>query len=430
MVEFIDTYSDDVIYIVEARKILLTHPFRTEIKELCDASFCRLLIVFVVSSLEAMLQHWIKKFGVQELKTYFAKNVRNSERIQALCNAFQKKGVNVDVEILSDYLAIKYLRNAICHARWRAHEKEWCKKRGFPTDTRKLNEKCWYRILEINENMMMYIALTGMPELTRRIPQNKVIRIRRKKEELKPIVIRRKDLPYVILKNLGNIASEIYKVIENVATSERYNWSKGLSPDELEKLSHHDTKIMFYTAVKRARNEGFDEIIKQRELIKDAIYFWKLYKEETFEKNNITLADIERSFKLLNFLHQRKFYISPLPIPWNEKLPQQVKMQLIKVRGDLPEGVSEIEMIKSLDVGKLTYDFMPDITPVSLFVVYFPLIDPESAKAQIEEIKFILAAWKLRVVWYDYVEHCKQPDTLGWAFYEELLNKLLNGDVE
>ena len=423
--EFIDTYSDDLIYLIEARKALLTHPFRTEIKELCDASFCRLLIVFVVGSLEAMLKHWIEKFGIRELEIYFAERVKNSERIQALYNAFQKKGVNVDIEVLNDYLAIKYLRNAICHARWYDHEKEWCEKRGFPTDTRKLSEEHWYKILEVNENMMMYIALTGIPELTRRIPQDKVIRVRKEKEELKPMIIRRKDLPYVVFKNLGNIASEIYKVIEKVATSEKYNWSKGLSPNELEKLSDHDAKIMFYTAVKRARDEGLDEIIKQRELMKDAIYFWKLYKEETFVRNNITLADIEKSFKLLNFLHQRKFYISPLPFPWDENLPQQVKTQLIKAVGNPPEGISDIETIKSLDVGKLTCDFMPDITPVSLFVVYLPLIDPESAKAQMEEIKFILAAWRLRVVWYDYIERCEQPDTSLWIFYERLLNKLL-----
>ncbi|MGB9693356.1 MAG: hypothetical protein ACPLYF_00765, partial [Fervidobacterium sp.] len=251
------------------------------------------------------------------------------------------------------------------------------------------------------------------------------IRVRKEKEELKPMIIRRKDLPYVVFKNLGNIASEIYKVIEKVATSEKYNWSKGLSPNELEKLSDHDAKIMFYTAVKKACDEGLDEIIKQRELMKDAIYFWKLYKEETFVRNNITLADIEKSFRLLNFLHQGKFYISPLPFPWDENRPQQVKTQLIKARGNPPEGISDIETIKSLDVGKLTYDFMPDITPVSLFVVYLPLIDPESAKAQMEEVKFILAAWRLRVVWYDYIERCEQPDTSLWIFYERLLNKLL-----
>ena len=37
--EFIDTYSDDLIYLMEARKVLLAHPFRAEVKELCDVLF-------------------------------------------------------------------------------------------------------------------------------------------------------------------------------------------------------------------------------------------------------------------------------------------------------------------------------------------------------------------------------------------------------
>lgn len=426
--EFIDTYSDDIIYLIEARKALLTHPFRTEIKELCDASFCRLLIVFMIGSLEAMLQHWIEEFGVQELKIYFAKNVRNSERIQALYNAFKKRGVNVDIEVLNDYLAIKYLRNTICHARWCAHEREWCKKRGFPTDIRKLSEENWYRILEVNESMMMYIALTGIPELLRIIPKDKIIGVKKKKEELKPMIIGRKDLPYIIIRNLEKIASEIRKGIEKVAISEKYNWSKELAPEKIKKPSCEDATIMFYTAVKRARDEGLKEIIRQRELIKDAIYFWKLYKEETFEKNNITLADMQKSFETLTFLNQKKFYITPLPFSWNEKFPQQVKMQLIRIKGDIPRGVSEDQIIKSLDVGKLTYDFIPNIAIVSLFAEYLPLIDPESAKIQMSEIRFILTAWKLRVTWYDYIERCEQSDASTWNFYEELLGNLLNSN--
>ena len=42
--EFTDAYSDDLIYLLEGRKSLLTHPLRTEIPYLCNASFCRLYI--------------------------------------------------------------------------------------------------------------------------------------------------------------------------------------------------------------------------------------------------------------------------------------------------------------------------------------------------------------------------------------------------
>jgi hypothetical protein len=58
--EFIDTYSDDLIYLHEARCALLTHPLTDHyaILEHVDASFCRITAVFVVGAIEAMLADW------------------------------------------------------------------------------------------------------------------------------------------------------------------------------------------------------------------------------------------------------------------------------------------------------------------------------------------------------------------------------------
>jgi len=41
--EFLDTYSDDIIYLQEGRSSLLTHPLKSEVKDLCDASFCKII---------------------------------------------------------------------------------------------------------------------------------------------------------------------------------------------------------------------------------------------------------------------------------------------------------------------------------------------------------------------------------------------------
>lgn len=55
--EFIDTYSDDLIYLHEARVALRTHPLRGDyaFAEYLDASFCRMLAVFMIGSIEVML---------------------------------------------------------------------------------------------------------------------------------------------------------------------------------------------------------------------------------------------------------------------------------------------------------------------------------------------------------------------------------------
>jgi len=58
--EFIDTYSDDLIYLHEARRALCTHPLRADYAfgEYLYASFCRMLAVFVIGALEVMLETW------------------------------------------------------------------------------------------------------------------------------------------------------------------------------------------------------------------------------------------------------------------------------------------------------------------------------------------------------------------------------------
>ena len=422
--EFIETYSDDVSYLIDAREVLLRHPFRTEMKTLCNASFCRMLAVFMIGSIEAMLQHWKERDQKGILEKYFKENASNGERVQSLYEAFKKAGINVDKEIFEDYLAIKYLRNIIVHARWKPHEKEWLKIRGFPTDTRKLSEKHWHRMLEVNQNMMMYIALAGIPELRKRLPKEKMIRIPIKQKEIKRMIITRKDLPDVIYRNLANIASEIYQFIVKAATSKKYGWDREFSTKTLEKLAHRDAKKLFYMAAKRAVEENYEGTLSSRQLMKDAIFFWNLYKQETFAKNRIKLKEIKESLKILMKLHQQKDYFKG-PFFWDKKLPIEAKLEIINNCLKGYKGLSKIAIVKSLEIGELTYTFMPDITLVSLFAIYLPIIDPENARKLINEVRFILTAWKLREAWYLFIERHESPNKSEWAFYEELFNELL-----
>jgi hypothetical protein len=426
--EFVDTYSDDLLYLIEARKVLLTHPFRVEYKKLCDASFSRLFIVFMVDGIEAMMQDYRKK-GCDILDKYFDENTSNGERIQNLYEAFKNAGISVDKEVFNDYLATKYLRNTIVHARWKPQEKEWVEKREFPADTRELNEEHWYKILEVYENMMLYIALTD-PELRKRIKNENLIRIKKeRKEKLKPLIIRRKDLPFVLFNNLEHITSAFYEWIEKAALSEKYNWSKGLSPQEAEKMPFEEAKRLFLIAAKKAGKEGFDGILECKQLMDDALFFWNWYKQETFEKSDIQLHKVEKSLRILMELHKRGMYPKGpcIPILLNQKLPFEIKVEIAKNCLGNYEGLSEAEIIESLAIGKSVYDFLRNITPVTMFLIYFPIIDDKNTKNLMKDINFVLSVWKLRTFWYSYVEDHRAPDTSDLSFYERLFNELLNG---
>ncbi|MEM2351528.1 MAG: hypothetical protein QXT26_03890 [Thermoproteota archaeon] len=84
----------------------------------------------MVDGIEAMRQYWNEVISSGIFNTYL-KATKNSERVQNLYEILNKYG-SIDRGILEDYLALKYLRNVIVHAKWRHHEKEWVEKRGSP----------------------------------------------------------------------------------------------------------------------------------------------------------------------------------------------------------------------------------------------------------------------------------------------------------
>ena len=106
---------------------------------------------------------------------------------------------------------------------------------------------------------------------------------------------------------------------------------------------------------------------------------------------------------------------------------QQIKSDMIKdclSYNNYPPQFKQ-SLINALDVGKSTYEFM-NSSFASLFALYLPVIDPELTKTFINEIEFILKAWKLRELWYLFVEKRSQPKMPELLFYEILFYKMIN----
>src|SRR5262245_20580075 len=153
--EFIDTYSDDLLILHDARAALLTHPLKGYygFRDLLDASFCRIIAVFTIGGIEAMLESWRERDRINILdKSFQEKTLSNKERVDSLYQAFVDGGIQVDRQVFDDYLAIKHLRNTIVHGKWNEGGKEWLEARGFPTDTRNLRKEHLDRIEHVIQN--------------------------------------------------------------------------------------------------------------------------------------------------------------------------------------------------------------------------------------------------------------------------------------
>jgi hypothetical protein len=281
--EFIDAYSVDLIYLLEARRALLTHPLRGEyaFEDLLNASFCRLFIVTVVQAIEFMLNAWQERDHIGILNNYFSNQASNGDRVNALYSAFQQAGINVDREVFEDYLAIKYLRNTIVHGRWKNHEKEWLDLRGFPTDVRKFTKEHLDRVHHVYQNMMFYIFLTTVP--SRQAPKpNCLVRL---KEEMTRIrdehgILRLSDINRIFWQNLERIDWLIYQDIEKVVVSDEYNWTRELSKEQIETLVRTGKhKRLLFLAAWRAGRNNHPLLARHRSLANDALVFWRKYWE-------------------------------------------------------------------------------------------------------------------------------------------------------
>ena len=412
--EFIDTYSDDLITIHEARAASYTHPLRSDFafaESLLDASFCRILIVFVIGGIEALLESWQDRDKLNVLDKYFAKGVSNGDRIKSLCNAFLNAGIQVDEDVFNDYLAIKYLRNTIIHHGWRSKERDWIDERGFPRDTRELKKEHLDRIEHVNQNMMLYIALTGMTDPNSTKP-SKLIKldetITRRRDESGIISVR--DISRIIWNNLERIDNHIYSDIEKAATTNEYNWTKGYTNTELEALGYDECKRLFFLAARRASEENYEPLVRHRVMAQEALQFWREYWQRVVVK-------IEDSVRpALDVLSSSDF--NPEMPEWSvianakEDIAQELVDQFLTEDGLFTSK----QIVNALQAGKSAYKLVPNIMPVALLTIRLPIVDPPNTLEYLQEAERALEIFQLNRAWYECVEHqCRlTDDTLGF----------------
>jgi len=413
--EFIDTYSDDLIYIHEGRAALLTHPLRGDyaFREYLDASFCRLLAVFMIGSIEAMLESWRDRDRVRVLEKYFTENASNGERVSSLYKAFREVGIPVDRHVFDDYLAIKYLRNTIVHGRWKKHEKEWLDKRGFPTDTRKLTKEHLDRIEHVNQNMMFYIFLTSQATPTAAKP-DKLIKLEetvtRRIDETGILSLR--DIDRIIWNNLERIDAHIYADIEKTVVTEQYDWTEGRSRAELEELGHEECKRLFYLAARRAGEEDYEPLAQHRALAREALGFWREYWQRAIVSRGLDEECIQHALQVFRSPH----FEPEMPV-WSAiaNVTEDVVYRLVNgVLAGRGPFTSE-QVVRAFRAGKLAYELVPNIMPVTLFTVRLPIVDPANTAAYIREAERALDVFALNRAWYYCVEHHR-------AFTDESLN--------
>lgn len=421
--EFIDSYSDDLINIHEARAAAYTHPLRGDYafaKSLLDASFCRILVVFVVGGIETMFKSWRDRdrFGV--LDRYFAKKVPNGERVESLCQAFIESGIQVDREVFDDYLAMKYLRNTICHGEWYDDQKDWVQARGFPGDTRDLTKEHLDKIEHVNQNMMLYIALTGLADPNAPMPSSLVKldkTITRHKNDTG--ILRIRDIERIIWNNLSRIDGHIYADIKRTVITKQYDWTGGRSRTELDKLGHEECNRLFYLAARRAGEENHKRLAQHRDLAKEALEFWREYWQRAVAPHEGSVRPALEVFASPHFRPEMHEW-SVIGNVQQEDAARGLLDRLLPTPGPL---TSE-QVVRALRVGSILHEALPNIMPVTLLTLRLPIVDPANTLAYVSEAERALTALRLARVWYECVEHHRRSTDDSLGFYVRMSREL------
>ncbi len=239
--EFIDTYSDDLLYLMDLRDSHLTHPGKIVTEFLFQASMSRLFCVFMIGGIEAMLENWKTRDTNNILEPYFA-NTSNENRINSLTNNFKTNGIDVDEKILKQYLAIKYVRNTIIHSGWNENQIDFISEQGFPTDTRKLTDDHLQIMYNVNNEMMMYIASIQLKDYIKLGNYTKLPDYKR--------YFTKKQLAGFLWQNLENIDYLIYEkkeITQNMIEEVVYDWNlfKEISLTDYINIEKLDTSTLF-----------------------------------------------------------------------------------------------------------------------------------------------------------------------------------------
>ncbi|MET2901595.1 hypothetical protein ABXV22_25355 [Vibrio rotiferianus] len=393
--EFVDTYSDDIIYLIEARKALIKDPMVNNFESLCTASLSRILIVFTIGTIEAALEHWNEDDQTGILENYFQSNCSNKQRIESLENAFNDKGIIVDEDIFKDFLAIKYLRNTIVHASWTQQGKEYVVEREFPTDTRQLNEGHWKKIVTVHDNMLMYLGITKISSLTSF--SGKVETKKYQESELRK-VFKRRDVAFVYWSNMERInwiiQDYVQLYVKDHGSVEQENIYK-----IFDKNSDYALEFDFF----------------------DAIQSWDEYKRLTFDLASITKEQLVFCKKVLLSLHKNNNY----PVMQSFITPQNVPSEFVKnyesdylqhiFKGEKEYSTSNIH--EALSTGENVYWMSKNDTAINMLVNVLPVAFSNQVEDLSERAEFALLAFQVRELWYWFVERKESPTSSFWLSY-------------
>ncbi len=421
---FIESFAADIYVLGEARKALLSHPSPHLSQLDVEAALCRVMIIRTVDAIEdGLLRVWQDE---EFLQGYHAERDPR-QRIEGLVRRFHGRGVEVNLQVISEFLGLRYLRNMMVHARLKDHERRHLEDLGFPVDVNNLDVSFLARTVQIANELDEYIgrattfdaSLKGDPRPVWTTDLSIALTSVSDPTDWIRYLLRPSQLTYAWRHNLEGISCWLKdqvrpqrEAVDYVADLALESWrglvqASGVSRESAERAIRVLTDLhqrQVYAVVPLGT-----PIEKFAELNDFGESHWLPQLPPEQQRLGVALLSAVKEVQSLGSEVKGKL--------WEESVP--VRVGVVLLRAAVPEcaPISPEDLLEALRVGVRAYKHTPTRGPVEVFRLLIPLAKPrrnELCGAGLEALLFC----KLARYWNAYVESTGPPSPSSWAEYD------------
>ncbi len=433
--ELLRASTNNILFLLLAREALLTHPkiFPVMIGDWSEhAAMCRLLLITVPTMIDKLLEVYK---GTSFPQWILTNKLSNEERIKLLQQYLEDFGGAETEDILADYLAIKYLQKAVVYMDWEDYERQYVESRGFPSNLSMLDHQHCKLILSTFGRMLKYFYSPFNDILIDILSDLPIIIAEYNISRAISGFIKGSDLIKVWWNNLEKISMWLIRGlvtsqqdIENLCEVAIDSWNKyfdatiqvaGISQQVIEK-STAVLNQLYSLRIYPLMPIGID--------LRSLAAKWNIVKiVMMLQLNPIDAQSIENALQEIAVIKESTE--EGLPI-WSEKIPIEIASQVLPLFVSLPPEFSPKDVVLALRVGRQMQDFMPNRTPLDLFLDLIPRLVPKLRAKCLDIGRTALAMFKLRTIWYSWVESVEncpypmQPFYDLWYKFEKLVQEL------
>jgi hypothetical protein len=161
-------------------------------------------------------------------------------------------------------------------------------------------------------------------------------------------------------------------------------------------------------------------LTRHRAWAQEALAFWHEYWQRAATAFRLDEAEISDALELLESPEFTRAAGDAGRCWLLHNLPDEGAALLVDSAVDGETSFTSQQVVNAFKAGSRAYEFVPNITPVTLFTVRIPIADPANTPVYIREANRALRAFRLNCAWYSWVEYRRPPGGEGLEFYDQI----------